>query len=71
MSDRLEEFERRLKRLEETLFPLERPQQPWPQLPIAPMPVQALKCPTYGIDWSGSMGYVCPNVACPIQPRAT
>lgn len=70
MEDRLEEIERRLKRLEETLFPLERPQMPWPQLPITPMPILA-KCPTCGIDWSKPMGYLCPNDACPMQPRAT
>lgn len=32
---------------------------------------QEIKCPTCGMVWKGAMGYVCPNMKCPIQPRVT
>lgn len=28
-------------------------------------------CSECGMQWSGVMGYVCPNIKCPIQPKVT
>lgn len=30
-----------------------------------------MDCPQCHMVWEGAMGYVCPQVDCPIQPRAT
>lgn len=29
------------------------------------------KCWKCGLEWKGTMGYVCSNAACPIQPKVT
>lgn len=31
--------------------------------------VHAYRCPECGLDFSKPMGYVCPNMKCPTQPR--
>jgi hypothetical protein len=67
MPDRLEEIERRLKRLEDSIFPSPSPS---PSMPWLSPKVDA-RCPNCGIDFSGITGYVCPSTACPIQPRVT
>jgi hypothetical protein len=43
-----------------------------PLRPLQPyVPYEASLCPKCGLNFSGAMGYVCPQVTCPIQPKAT
>ncbi len=65
---RIDDLEERIARLERTLFPLDHP-APYPAWPS--IGIGKTKCAVCGLDWSGPMGYVCPNSACPIQPRST
>lgn len=41
--------------------------RPW-EIPMGPPQVTCSKC---GMSWSGVMGYYCPKIDCPIQPKAT
>lgn len=44
---------------------------------VAPFPAQfppkqsTTKCPKCGVDWSDMMGYSCPDIECPVQPKVT
>lgn len=75
MTDRLDDLERRLKRLEETLFPNPAPYGPLPwtpqPIPWLPPASTAPTCPKCGIKFEGAWGYLCPAMDCPIQLRAT
>lgn len=56
----LKRIERRLERLERTIFPMEHA-QPIPQMPL----VSSSYCPQCGIKFEGATGYVCPQRLCP------
>lgn len=65
MSD---DLERRVARLERAIFPQEH------ATPVPFMPTVILapnQCEVCGIKFDGGMGYVCPNLLCPRQARAT
>jgi hypothetical protein len=44
--------------------------QPVPVYP-APAPSLGFRCPACGLDFSGTMGYVCGSQNCPIQVKIT
>ena len=39
--------------------------------PSIPLPYEMDACPSCGMNFSGTTGYVCPRSYCPIQPKAT
>lgn len=40
------------------------------RMPVGPGLVEPqIKCIKCGMMWQGVMGYVCPNMDCPIQPK--
>ena len=40
------------------------------RMPVGPGLVEPqYKCQKCGMMWQGAMGYVCPNMDCPIQPK--
>ena len=49
------------------------PMQPvtLPYITLPKKEVSSTKCSTCGLEWKGTMGYVCPNSACPVQPKIT
>lgn len=64
IEDRLAELERRVEELELTTRRI--PPLKWDD--VAPIGSRK-SCPTCGIMWEGVMGYVCPNLECPVQPK--
>lgn len=49
------------------------PRVPWypSPFPCEPIDNNYLKCPSCGLDFSGTMGYVCPSENCPVQLKVT
>lgn len=39
--------------------------------PLKQNPITGVKCGECGMIWKGAMGYVCPNLRCPIQLKVT
>jgi hypothetical protein len=65
-----EMFEQVIKRLDDIEMKISQP-SPYIPSPIYQTPVTPIttinRCTKCGIDWSGSMGYVCTNTQCPMQ----
>lgn len=40
-------------------------------IPIPHPTTASVVCPECGMEWKGLMGYVCPNMKCPVQPKVT
>lgn len=60
VNDRVAALERRVEQLERAAAPLK-----WDDF----QPVRK-SCPTCGHMWEGAMGYVCPNLECPVQLKS-
>lgn len=55
--------------------PAPKPNIPWPTTtPTDPGPgyfPPVTVCKVCGLEWKGVMGYSCPNMNCPVQPKIT
>ena len=65
LSHQVEKLTERLEKLEQPL-----PVYPAPLVPELDL-YGGTQCPKCGLVWSGVMGYVCPDVKCPIQLKVT
>lgn len=65
-------LEERVKRLEDQikLIIYDPSQQTFPTNFPLTNPRLSNKCSLCGLDFSGAMGYVCPNSGCPVQSKA-